>query len=57
MVPKPRAVPLLSTRIKPSEDNVWVAEVFVNGTLARDVTVRINGKPIPTVPGSENDQR
>jgi hypothetical protein len=44
-----RAIPLLSTRLDSPDDDVWIAEVYVKGRLARDVKIYVNGKPIPAL--------
>jgi hypothetical protein len=56
-VPRPRDVPLLSARLNLSDAQVWIAEVHVKGLLAREVTMRVNGKAIPIVPSFDDDPK
>jgi hypothetical protein len=50
-----RSLPLLSARLDSPDDEVWIAEVYVNGMFAREVVVRVNGKPVPAIPDREDD--
>ena len=47
LLPTNRTIPLLSTRLKSPKNVVVIAEVYVMGTIVRDVEIRINGKLIP----------
>jgi hypothetical protein len=50
-----RSLPLLSARLESPDDEVWIAEVYVSGMLARDVAIRVNGRPVSAVPDREVD--